>query len=280
MDAIALYQDTCTRISKLLTRRYSTSFSMGAWLMSRRFQAHVYAIYGFVRLADEIVDSFHTSKKRALLEQLRSDTEEALRSRFSLNPLLHAFQQTVHKYDVDTELIDAFLNSMEMDLSLNRHDEASYTRYIHGSAEAVGLMCLKVFCEGEQSRYETLRPYAIALGAAFQKVNFLRDLRSDYVDRGRVYFPNLNVDEFKATEKASIEREIAEDFKTARQGISQLPRGTRLGVYLAYAYFYLLLRRIRKLPPERLLEHRPRLPNILKLLLVPLCCIRLHIGYL
>ena len=248
--------------------------------MKRTLRADAYAVYGFVRLADEIVDSFHTSDKKVLLERFRRDTEEALQLKMSLNPLLQTFQQTVHKYNIDRSLIDAFLNSMEMDLHFLRHNEASYARYIHGSAEAVGLMSLKVFCEGDQIRYDTLRPYAVALGSAFQKVNFLRDLRSDYIERGRVYFPNLNIDEFRVNEKAHIEQEIEKDFKVARRGIAQLPRGTKLSVYLTYAYFYVLLRRIRKISPEQLLKQRPRLPNILKLFLLIICYIRLHIGYL
>ena len=274
MSDTTLYQDTCRRISKLLVRRYSTSFSLGCCTLSRRFRPHVYAIYSFSRLAYEIVDSLHNWDKRALLQRLRSDTEEALSERISLHPILCAFQETVHKYNIDTYLINAFFYSMEMDLQLQRHDESSYARYIHGSAEVIGLMCLRVFCEEDDSRYEELHPYAVALAASFQKVNFLRDLRSDHLDKGRVYFPNIDIEHFTDTDKQQIEEDITQGFSVARKGISQLPKGTRLGVYIAYVFFYELLKHISEQPAAQLLKYRPLLSNARKLWLLLGCCLR------
>jgi phytoene/squalene synthetase len=237
-------------------------------MLEKRHHAAIYAIYGFVRLADEIVDTFHDQDKVALLERFRQDTEHALEQRLSTNPVLHAFQDTVHRYGIDRSYIDAFLYSMEMDLRPITYTRAEYDTYIYGSAEVVGLMCLKVFCEGQDALFERLVPPARKLGAAFQKVNFLRDLRSDYIERGRVYFPGVEYDRFDAAAKQEIEKDIHADFEEAYAGIRSLPGRARLGVSVAYVYYLALFRKIRLLPAGRIQSERIRIPNLRKLLLL------------
>lgn len=263
-----LYERTTLECSKLITQRYSTSFSLGIRVLHRRFHMPIYAIYGFVRYADEIVDTFHEYNKAELLNRFRADTYRAIEEKISLNPVLHAFQWVVNQYQIEHSLIDAFLHSMEMDLSLTHCDPESYTTYIYGSAEVVGLMCLRVFCEGDCKLYEQLREPARRLGAAFQKINFLRDLRSDYIDRQRTYFPNVDFNQFTEAEKKQIEAEIAEDFRAGYAGICRLPAGARLGVYLAYVYYSKLFEKIRRLPAHTIMHRRVRIPNTQKLLLL------------
>ena len=229
MDAIALYDKVCVDCSARTTRAYSTSFSLGIRFLAPRLRNPIYAIYGFVRFADEIVDSFHHTDKVALFASFRADTERAIRDRFSMNPILHAFQQTYHRYGIDPEHVELFLRSMEWDLDRAAYDRQGFDDYIVGSAEVVGLMCLKVFTNGDQTLYDALLPPARRLGAAFQKVNFLRDLEAD--------------------------------FRAAHAGIVQLPREARLGVYVAYVYYQRLFAKIRSLPSHRVLEERIRIPN-------------------
>lgn len=265
---IQLFEELCATVSKATTRKYSTSFSLGIQAISPTIRADIYSIYGFVRLADEIVDSFHAYDKEKLLAQLRHDTVEALEAGISINPILHSFQKTVNRYQIDHEHIDTFLKSMEMDLKQTLYNTAKYDEYILGSAEVVGLMCLKVFVNGDERRYEELRPSAMKLGSAFQKVNFLRDLRDDYIELGRTYFPGVQMEHFDLKAKRSIEAEIESEFSEALAGIKKLPAQARFGVYLAYVYYVSLFRKIQRIPPEVIAKQRVRIPNAKKLSLV------------
>lgn len=263
-----LYRKVCMESSKLITQRYSTSFSLGIRVFDKRFRDPIYAIYGFVRFADEIVDTFHDYPKAELLSRFWKDTYVAIEEGISLNPVLQSFQEVVNKYNIERELIDAFLRSMEMDLHENTYDQAGYEEYIYGSAEVVGLMCLRVFCEGDNEKYESLKDSARSLGSAFQKVNFLRDLKSDFDDRGRVYFPGVDFTEFTADAKAQIEADIRKDFDHAYQGIIRLPEGARFGVYLAYVYYLNLLKKIKQSPAHRVAEERIRVNDGRKMVLL------------
>jgi phytoene/squalene synthetase len=258
---ISLYDKTTLECSKLITNRYSTSFSLGISTLNRRYHLPICAIYGFVRLADEIVDTFLDHDKETLLNRFEADTYEAIERKLSLNPVLHAFQLAVNEFRIDHELIAAFLHSMRMDLNLTSCTDDTYDEYIYGSAEVVGLMCLRVFLDGDQQRYEELKPSGRKLGAAFQKVNFLRDMKSDFQERGRVYFPGADFGQFGPETKAAIEADIAQDFREAYIGIKQLPDGVRLGVYLAYVYYLALFRKIKSMPPARILNERIRVPD-------------------
>ncbi len=280
MNHFDLYQNTCVECSRLITRRYSTSFSLGIRLFHKRFRAPIYAIYGFVRFADEIVDTFHGYPKRELLERFREDTYRAIEERISLNPVLQAFQAVVHRYGIGLELIDAFLRSMEMDLDRNRYDAEGYQTYIYGSAEVVGLMCLRVFCEGDQARYEALEAPACRLGAAFQKINFLRDIKSDFDERERIYFPGVDFRCFDNAAKARIEADIQADFTAALEGIRQLPRGARLGVYLAYKYYTQLFAKIKSAPAQRITQERFRVSDRRKVALLFSSAVRHRLGVL
>ena len=256
-----LYHDVCRKCSKLVTNKYSTSFSLGIKALDVRFHDPIYAIYGFVRFADEIVDTFHDFDKAQLLEDFKVETYKAISNKISLNPILHAFQEVVNQYNIERELIDAFLESMEMDLFFDRYECSKYKRYIYGSAEVVGLMCLRVFVEGDEAKYEHLKAPACSLGAAFQKVNFLRDMKSDYHERGRVYFPGVNYQTFQIADKKAIELDIDADFKHAYQGIIGLPNGAKFGVYTAYKYYLSLFNKIKKTSVQHVLEERIRIPN-------------------
>jgi phytoene/squalene synthetase len=228
----------------------------------------VYALYAFVRFADEIVDSFHRDDAAELLAEFKRDTYLAIERKISLNPVLHSFQQVVNEYRIERELIDTFLNSMEMDLMPMQHDQQSYETYILGSAEVVGLMCLRVFCEGDEGKYQTLRQPAMRLGSAFQKINFLRDLKSDYHTLGRMYFPQLDMSEFNEENKRAIEKDIRKDFADGFAGIKALPKGARFGVYVAYVYYFNLFRKIIHSSPKRVMEERIRIPNARKYSLI------------
>lgn len=263
-----LYNKVCRECSKHITNRYSTSFSMGIRVFDKRFRAPIYAVYGFVRFADEIVDTFHDYPKKALLDRFREDTYRAIEERISLNPVLHAFQETVHQYQIERELIDAFLDSMEMDLHFDRYHDSLYKKYIYGSAEVVGLMCLRVFVEGDDEQYEHLKAPACSLGSAFQKINFLRDMKSDFDERGRVYFPGVDYTRFCQQDKLEIEADIKKDFDDAYKGIVQLPEGARFGVYLAYIYYTNLFKKIRSAPADRVTQERIRVPNRRKAVLL------------
>jgi len=243
---ISLYQKTCHECSQLITNRYSTSFSMGIRLFSKPLQKPIYAIYGFVRFADEIVDTFHDYNKVDLLKKFRVDTYKAIEQKISLNPVLQSFQEVVNEYGIERELIDAFLDSMEMDLHFDRYEDDLYKQYIYGSAEVVGLMCLKVFFKNDKKKYDNLKDSAKSLGSAFQKINFLRDMKSDFDERGRVYFPGVDFLNFTNLDKETIEADIKADFDHGYQGILQLPENARFGVYLAYVYYINLFKKIKK----------------------------------
>lgn len=255
------YKDTCLECSKLITKRYSTSFTLGIRTLDRKYHESIYAIYGFVRYADEIVDTFHGYDKAKLLARFRADTYQAIEEGISLNPVLQSFQSIVREYKIEHELIEAFLHSMEMDLHFQIYNQAQYEEYIYGSAEVVGLMCLRVFCEGDNETYQSLRAPACSLGSAFQKVNFLRDMKSDYFERGRVYFPGVDFTHFDETTKKEIEADIAKDFEHAYTGIVRLPEGAKKGVYLAYRYYLRLLKKIAKAPASEVQEKRIRVPD-------------------
>ncbi len=262
-----LYLKTSLACSRRTTLNYSTSFSVGILLFRKEFRTPVYAIYGFVRFADEIVDTFQQFDQRALFDKFRADTWEAIRAGISTNPILHSFQHVVNRYKIDHQLIEAFLHSMEMDLTEHQYDKPLVQQYIYGSAEVVGLMCLRVFYAGQEQQYEALKPSARKLGEAFQKINFLRDLREDFVQRGRIYFPGTDFSAFGETEKKVIIADIQNDFQMALTGIRQLKKGVRLGVYLAYLYYTKLLRNIDRTPASRLMEERIRVPDSQKLLI-------------
>ncbi|MCP9237925.1 phytoene/squalene synthase family protein [Lewinella sp. JB7] len=265
---LSLYKQVCRECASLVTRRYSTSFSLGIRVFDAPLRAPIYGIYGFVRFADEIVDTFHHQDKQMLFERFRQDTYHALEHGISLNPILQAFQEVAHRYRIGRDLIDPFLDSMEMDLDNTRYDSSLYSEYIYGSAEVVGLMCLRVFVDGDEAEYDRLRASAQSLGAAFQKVNFLRDIRSDYHDRGRVYFPGVDYEKFDNDVKATIEADIKADFDHAYTGIVQLPTSARLGVYLAYVYYTKLFQKIRNVPARHVTERRIRVADSRKVYLL------------
>ncbi|MDN4165521.1 phytoene/squalene synthase family protein [Cytophagales bacterium LB-30] len=256
-----LYNQSTFECSKLITRLYSTSFTLGIRTLDKRFHYPIYAIYGFVRYADEIVDTFHEQDKKTLLEEFKADTYQAIERGISLNPVLHSFQAVVNQYHIEKELIDAFLKSMEMDLYKTDYNQSGYEEYIYGSAEVVGLMCLRVFCEGDAEAYDRLKAPARSLGSAFQKVNFLRDLKSDFAERGRTYFPGVNFQQFTPDMKVWIEADIQKDFDHALEGIRQLPDGARMGVYLAYVYYIKLFKKIKKTPVHVIQHQRIRIPD-------------------
>lgn len=261
----SLFDKVSARCSKLTTEAYSTSFSLGIRLLDKKFHAPIYAIYGFVRFADEIVDSFHEYDKAALLRHFREETYKAIADRISLNPILNSFQQVYHAFNIEQELVDTFLDSMEMDLHQHFYTRSIYEQYILGSAEVVGLMCLKVFTEGNHELYCRLRTPAMKLGAAFQKVNFLRDVKADSQELGRHYFPMVNMDNFTNKDKSDIETEIAHDFQEALPGIMALPLSARKGVYLAYTYYQVLFKKIKSLPAQRIMTERIRVANTHKI---------------
>jgi len=268
MNAKELFNQTTFECSKLITNRYSTSFSLGIKSLDKKFHYPIYAVYGFVRYADEIVDTFHENDKAGLLQDFKAQTYEAIEKEISLNPVIHCFQMVVNEYQIDHALIEAFLHSMEMDLLDIDYSQDVYEEYIYGSAEVVGLMCLKIFCEGNEQEYQKLLPSAKSLGAAFQKVNFLRDIKSDYYERGREYFPGVDFNDFSVSHKEKIEHDIQKDFNHAYEGIVKLPRGARWGVYLAYTYYLKLFDKIKRFPPNKILEERVRVPDSKKLFLL------------
>ncbi|MCB0803171.1 MAG: phytoene/squalene synthase family protein [Flavobacteriales bacterium] len=257
----ALFDEVSAKCSKLTTRSYSTSFSLGIYLLDSSIRKPIYGIYGFVRLADEIVDSFHGFDKSTLLDRLKMETYRAIDERISLNPILNSFQEAVNQYQIEHELIETFLNSMEMDLDKNSYNQLGYEKYILGSAEVVGLMCLRVFTYGNDDLFKQLKPAAQKLGSAFQKINFLRDVQADFKQLGRTYFPDVEMEAFSNEDKFKIEKEIELEFQEALVGIKQLPTSSRLGVYVAYVYYLQLLKRIKNLPANRMMEERVSVPN-------------------
>lgn len=275
-----LYNTTCQECSQLITNRYSTSFSAGIKAFDPSIRAPIYAIYGFVRFADEIVDTFHDYPQATLFYKFKEDTWHAIEERISLNPVLNAFQEVVHTYGIEKDLIMAFLDSMEMDLTQQAYTPEGYEEYIYGSAEVVGLMCLHVFCNGDNALYNKLKKSASRLGAAFQKINFLRDLKSDFEERGRVYFPGVDFERFTAEDKAKIEHDILQDFKEGYIGIVQLPNTSRFGVYLAYVYYFSLFKKIKQTPCHMVQEKRIRVNNFEKMMLLVQSSVRMKFNML
>ena len=266
-----LFDELSYKVSKATTQQYSTSFSLGILALSSKIRNPIYAIYGYVRLADEIVDSFHGYDKQKLLSRFREETSEALEEKISLNPILQSFQETVHQYQIDHNLITQFLKSMEMDLHKVDYNSELYKEYILGSAEVVGLMCLHVFVDGDKAEFEKLKPYAMVLGSAFQKVNFLRDMKDDYYTLGRTYFPNVDIRDFDQKVKCEIEQDIHNEFQIALEGIKMLPRTSRFGVYLAYRYYVSLFNKIRKTSACKIINQRIRISNRRKISLMMGC---------
>jgi phytoene synthase len=265
MTQKSLFDKVCIKTSRLTATSYSTSFAIGIRCLEKELRNPVYSIYGFVRFADEIVDTFHDYDKAALLAKFKEDTWAAIADKISLNPILNSFQATVHQYGIERSLIEQFLTSMEMDLLEKSYAQDQFEEYVLGSAEVVGLMCLRVFCRGDEGKYKMLAPAAMKLGAAFQKVNFLRDMQADYLGLGRTYFPGIEMTTFDSASKRKIEETIATDFNDGYEGVRRLPRGARLGVYVAYLYYQALFRKIRNLPSEHVLKSRVRVPNRHKL---------------
>jgi len=265
---IDLFHTSSESCSRQFTQRYSTSFSSAIRLLHDDLRQPIYNIYGFVRLADEIVDTFHHMDKSTMLADFKRETYASIERGLSLNPILHSFQLTVNQYNIDHKLIEAFFRSMEFDLSKKNYDEAGYKEYIYGSAEVVGLMCLYVFCEGDQKLYDHLEAPARSLGAAFQKVNFLRDIKADYNGLSRVYFPGCDFNNFTEEDKRRIEADIQRDFDHAYTGIEELPLKARFGVYVAYKYYLSLFKKIRRTEPAEILDARIRIPNYHKALIV------------
>ena len=264
----SLFDKVSVQCSKLATRAYSSSFSAGIYFLHNKLRDPIYSIYGFVRFADEIVDSFEGYDKEYLFKKFKDDTYEAIKDKISLNPILNSFQKVVHEYNIGHDLIESFLQSMEMDLVKIEYSQKVYEQYILGSAEVVGLMCLNVFTEGNKEMYEELKPFAKKLGAAFQKVNFLRDIKDDYRILGRSYFPNVDLSKFSSIEKQEIEEEIGKDFEEALIGIKKLPPSSKGGVYLAYVYYNALFKKIINVPAERVFAERIRINSGEKLALM------------
>jgi phytoene/squalene synthetase len=265
---IDLFHKVSYDCSRVVTENYSTSFSSAIQLLHKDLRVPIYNIYGFVRFADEIVDTFHQHNKIDLLDQFKAETFSAIEKGISLNPILNSFQKTVNQFAIDLQLIHAFFKSMESDLTQNNYDRQGYEEYIYGSAEVVGLMCLYVFCEGDARQYEKLKSHARALGAAFQKVNFLRDIQYDFNDLSRLYFPGCDFHNFTEKDKVKIEEDIALDFKNAYQGILSLPIKARFGVYVAYKYYYSLFKKIRAIHHKEILRQRIRIPNYQKAFII------------
>ncbi len=275
-----LFYDVSQQCSKITTEKYSTSFSSAIKLLHKDIRTPIYNIYGFVRFADEIVDTFHDFNRSALLNQFKQETYVAFERGFSLHPILNSFQITVNQYKIEHNLIDAFFTSMELDLTKSKYDNQGYNDYIYGSAEVVGLMCLYIFCEGDKALYNKLKIYAQSLGAAFQKVNFLRDLKADTENLERMYFPGCDFNNFSEFEKRNIEADIQNDFSKAYEGIIKLPLNARFGVYVAYKYYLSLFRKIKKLQAKRVMEERIRIPDYGKVMIVAKAGVRSQLNIL
>ncbi len=265
----AVYHNTAFKISRVITHSYSTSFSLGIQVFAPSYRDAIYAVYGYVRLADEIVDSFHNYEKKLLLDDFRKETFAAIERGISTNPVINSFQLAVNKYGIELKYVEDFLNSMEMDLSNNYYEPKVYDEYIYGSAEVVGLMCLKVFCYGHPGLFEELLGSAKSLGSAFQKVNFLRDIKSDLAERGRIYLPGISKEmNISNASKLKLEEDIIAEFDSALKGIKKLPAGVKLGVYSAYLYYLGLFNKIRKSDIDILLRKRVRISNFSKIMLL------------
>ncbi len=263
-----LFDQVSMRCSQITTNAYSTSFSLGIKMLDKKLRNPIYSIYGFVRFTDEIVDTFHDYDKKKLLTSFTKDTYQAIEEKISLNPILQSFQHVVNQYNIDHQLIDSFFHSMELDLEQSSYDKKGYDEYIYGSAEVIGLMCLQVFCEGDRQQYDSLKSPARSLGSAFQKINFLRDFNDDYQGMGRLYFPNIKMDNFSETIKKEIEADIRNDFELGFQGIKRLPKSAKFGVYVAYIYYLSLFRKVTRKSANEILSARIRVSNLRKLSLL------------
>ena len=276
-----LFDQVSESCSRIVTESYSTSFTLATKMLDSSIRQDIYNIYGFVRFADEIVDSFHNYDKKELLNLFEKDLKKSIEDKISLNPILNSFQKTIHNYQIDYELIDSFLNSMKLDLDKKKYlTKKEFDQYVYGSADVVGLMCLKVFVKGNKNQYNDLRPYAMSLGSAFQKVNFLRDLKADHDGLNRSYFPNLNIDEFDEPSKKIILNEIDKDFRHALKGIFKLPSSARFGVYTAYKYYLKLLNKLRKTDPLKIKSSRIRVPNYQKVNVLARSYVRYRLNIL
>ena len=275
-----LFHEVSQDCSRITTEKYSTSFSSAIKLLHKDLRTPICNIYGFVRFADEIVDTFHGFDKALLFEEFKKATYDAIERGISLNPILHSFQMTVNQYGIDHALIDAFLYSMELDLGKHTYDRAGYETYIYGSAEVVGLMCLYIFCEGNQAQYDALKPAAKSLGSAFQKVNFLRDVKAEFEGLDRMYFPDCDFANFTRADKLAIEQDIQKDFDEAYAGILNLPIKARFGVYVAYKYYLSLFKKIQRLEPAHILESRVRIPDYGKAFILAKAGIRSQLNIL
>lgn len=275
-----LFHEVSQDCSRITTEKYSTSFSSAIKLLHKDLRTPICNIYGFVRFADEIVDTFHGFDKALLFEEFKKATYDAIERGISLNPILHSFQMTVNQYGIDHALIEAFLYSMELDLGKHTYDRAGYETYIYGSAEVVGLMCLYIFCEGNQAQYDALKPAAKSLGSAFQKVNFLRDVKADFEGLDRMYFPDCDFANFTQADKLAIEQDIQKDFDEAYAGILHLPIKARFGVYVAYKYYLSLFKKIQRLEPAHILESRVRIPDYGKAFILAKAGIRSQLNIL
>lgn len=273
-----LFDSVSSSCSKAITKTYSTSFGLGISLLHKSIRNDIHSLYAYVRLADEIVDSFHGYEKEALLSEFVAQTNQDIERGISTNPIIHAFQHTINKYQIDRKLIDSFLASMKMDLEERSYNRESYDQYINGSAEVVGLMCLYVFCEGNKEKYDALQADAMSLGAAFQKINFLRDMNADFKTLGRLYFPNIaNVEAFDNEVKRQIENEIEQDFAKGLRGIRQLPVKAKFGVYTAYLFYYSLYKKIKGMEAAQVLGKRIRIPNFTKLTILAKSYVRYNL---
>lgn len=276
-----LFDQVSESCSRIVTESYSTSFTLATKMLDSSIRQDIYNIYGFVRFADEIVDSFHNYDKKELLDLFEKDLKKSIEDKISLNPILNSFQKTIHNYQIDYELVDSFLNSMKLDLDKKKYlTKKEFDQYVYGSADVVGLMCLKVFVKGNKNQYNDLRPYAMSLGSAFQKVNFLRDLKADHDGLNRSYFPNLNIDEFDESSKKIILDEIDKDFRHALKGIFKLPSSARFGVYTAYKYYLKLLNKLRKTHPLKIKSSRIRVPNYQKVNVLARSYVRYRLNIL
>ena len=276
-----LFDQVSESCSRIVTESYSTSFTLATKMLDSSIRQDIYNIYGFVRFADEIVDSFHNYDKKELLNLFEKDLKKSIEDKISLNPILNSFQKTIHNYQIDYELIDSFLNSMKLDLDKKKYlTKKEFDQYVYGSADVVGLMCLKVFVKGNKNKYNDLRPYAMSLGSAFQKVNFLRDLKADHDGLNRSYFPNLNIDKFDEPSKKIILDEIDKDFRHALKGIFKLPSSARFGVYTAYKYYLKLLNKLRKTHPLKIKSSRIRVPNYQKVNVLARSYVRYRLNIL
>ncbi len=265
----SIFDEVSYNCSRLVIKRYSTSFYFSSSLLSKSVKQDIFNIYGFVRLADEIVDTFHEFPKKQLLDEFEKELWRGINNRISLNPILNSFQYTVNKYSIPVDLISSFLDSMKMDLDKKEYDSVEeYKKYIYGSADVVGLMCLRVFVDGSENLYNELSPYAISLGSAFQKVNFLRDIKDDSSFLNRVYFPNVDMDNFSDQSKEEIIEEIEEDFSNAIKGIVKLPKNSKFAVYIAYRYYFKLLKKLKRIPSENIVKKRVRIHNFQKFIVI------------